>query len=143
MTTIHPPLEMLKMFCDYEMSLQNPGVRSNQAQLQKLLHDEFMEIDRSGQYHGKARTIETLLSAQEHPLILAQDFELIMPAYSVAQLVYRSAHMQDTGLAHFTWRSSLWQLTPVGWQMRFHQMTPCQAFAQNKTYALKQEALQS
>jgi hypothetical protein len=128
----HPPLEMLKLFCSYEMNLHNSSVRSDKAQLQKLLHADFMEVSRSGQCLGKASFIEQLLASKAHPAIWAQDFELSMPSYSVAQLVYRSAQAQDSALRQHEVRSSLWQLTEVGWQLRLHQATPCEAFAKAK-----------
>jgi hypothetical protein len=128
----HPPLEMLKLFCSYEMNLHSSSVRTDKAQLQKLLHDEFMHVSRSGQCLGKANWIERLLSAKAHPVIWAQDFELSMPSYSVAQLVYRCAEADGHAAKNHAVCASLWQLTEMGWQLRLHQATPCEAFVKAK-----------
>ena len=53
-------------------------------------------------------------------------------AEGVALLTYKSAHVgRDGALERHALRSSLWQQTPQGWQMLFHQGTPIQAFVQH------------
>jgi hypothetical protein len=47
----------------------------------------------------------------------------------LALLAYSSAHMADDGtLERHTLRVALWQNTPPGWRLRFHQGTPVPGF---------------
>ena len=50
-------------------------------------------------------------------------FILFSPTYAL--LTYRSTRTSDIDAGrHVTRRSSLWQLGPEGWRLRFHQGTP-------------------
>jgi hypothetical protein len=134
---IKPPLEMRKLICSLEVSLHDSDVRNDKQQLGKLLHHDFVEIGRSGQRYNKAQIVALLLAETERCDVWAQDFELSMPAYSVALLTYKSArpdaHKELSLHAH---RSSMWQFSEGLWQMRFHQATPCAPFAQNAAASL-------
>jgi hypothetical protein len=128
-----PPLEMLKLICSLELSLLDSTVRGDKLQLSQLLHHEFTEIGRSGQRYDKAQIIALLLAETERCAVWSQDFELSMPAYSVALLTYKSARLDmDNALSLHAHRSSMWQFTEGLWQMRFHQATPCAPFAKNE-----------
>jgi hypothetical protein len=60
---------------------------------------------------------------------LSQDFEHEQLAAGLALLTYRSAHVKAGGaIERHTLRASLWELTEIGWQLRFHQGTPTEAF---------------
>jgi hypothetical protein len=129
--SITPPPEMLEMIRGLEVSLHQSTVRCDPAQLQALLHPDFAEIGRSGQSYNKAQMMQHL-AKQDHdqPAIWSQNYTLAMPAYSVALLTYQSAQMQaDESVTHHAARSSLWQLTDAGWQLRFHQATAVPTFA--------------
>lgn len=120
--------------CSLETSLHARGVRTDKAQLNTLLHADFVEIGRSGTHYQRADIIAQLLGQQNHADIWSQDFALSMPAYSVALLTYKSAHLDPQGqLSMHTHRSSMWQYDELGWQLRFHQGTPTAAFAKNNT----------
>jgi hypothetical protein len=140
--TITPPLEMLQLIRSLEVSLHQNTVRRDAAQLHDLLHDDFMEIGRSGQSYSKAQMIKHLVQEPALDTVWSQDFKLSMPAYSVALLTYRSAHVgADEQLALHTYRSSIWLLADSGWQLRFHQGTPEAAFTRtdNPTALLAQQ----
>ncbi len=134
---------MLQLIRSLEISLHQNGVRNDAAQLQALLHDDFMEIGRSGHSYNKAQMIAHLTQSSPHAAqssphtaqgsthtaVWAQDFKLTMPAYSVALLTYHSAQTDaDDQLTLCTARSSLWQLADTGWQLLFHQGTPVPEF---------------
>jgi hypothetical protein len=132
-----PPLEMLKLICSLEVSLHDSTVRGDKLQLSQLLHHEFTEIGRSGQRYDKAQIMALLLAEIDHPAVWSQDFELSMPAYSVALLTYKSARLDvDNELSLHAHRSSMWQFTEGLWQMRFHQATPCAPFAENEAASI-------
>lgn len=129
---IKPALEMHKLICSLELSLQDSTVRGDKLQLSQLLHSEFTEIGRSGRRYDKAQTIALLLADTDSTAVWSQDFELSMPAYSVALLTYKSAQLDtDNALSLHAHRSSMWQFTEGLWQMRFHQATPCAPFAKS------------
>ncbi len=130
---INPPHEILQLICGLELRLHDSTVRGDKLQLAKLLHHEFLEIGRSGQRYNKAQIMAPLLAETEHSKVWSQDFELCMPAYSVALLTYKSARLDaHKELSLHAHRSSMWQFTEGLWQIRFHQGTPCAPFAKNE-----------
>ncbi len=136
MNLVQPSPALLQLICSLETNLHAPGVRADKAQLEKLLHADFFEIGRSGTSYKRAEIIAQLVRQTDHATIWAQDFSLSMPAYSVALLAYKSAHINARGeLTMHAQRSSMWQYDAQGWQMRFHQGTPTAAFTKNETTA--------
>jgi hypothetical protein len=136
MNLVQPSPALLQLMCSLETRLHLPTVRADIAQLEKLLHADFFEIGRSGTSYRRAEIIQQLVGQKGDAVIWAQDFALSMPAYSVALLVYKSAHVNAQGeLTMHAQRSSMWQYDELGWQMRFHQGTPTAAFTKNETTA--------
>jgi hypothetical protein len=136
MNLVQPSPALLQLMCSLETSLHAPAVRADKAQLESLLHADFFEIGRSGTSYYRSDIIAQLVGQKSHGTIWAQDFALSMPAYSVALLVYKSAHLgADGGLSMHAQRSSMWQYDELGWQLRFHQGTPTAAFIKNETTA--------
>src|SRR5437660_1432718 len=112
-----------------EMALHQPEVRSDRAQLGRLLHERFLESGRSGRTYTRAELLAELSHERQTYDVWSQDFQLEPLSEGLALLTYRSAHINSDGaLERYTNRSSLWQLTEHGWQMRFHQGTPTDAF---------------
>jgi len=121
-----------------EIALHQPEIRANRNQLDALLHDSFVEFGRSGQKYNK-ESILTQFSLeysrktpQEESLnssVRSQDYTLQEITDGVVLLQYNSARENEDGtLTLYTRRSSLWQRTDQGWQMRFHQGTATEAF---------------
>ncbi len=116
-----------------EISLHQPEVRSDAGRLSELLHDSFVEIGRSGQIHTREKTLRDLPTKMPLGAIQSQDFAVAEISDGIALLTYKSAHVDAKGeFSRHTLRASLWQRTAQGWQMRFHQGTPTDAF---KIYA--------
>jgi hypothetical protein len=125
----NPSEQLLELISSLEISLHQPAVRCDTGRLQALLHPDFVEVGRSGQSYNKAQMVQHLVQESLSTAIWSQDFKLVMPAFSVALLTYQSAHIGTEGqLTHHAARSSLWQFTDTGWQLRFHQGTPVAAF---------------
>jgi hypothetical protein len=128
------PNKLLKELCKLEIKLHQPEVRSNAEQLDALLHDSFVEFGRSGQSYSKAEIIKQLPLENSSESVWSQDFTVEVISEGVALLMYKSAHKNETGeLTRQTNRSSLWQLTDRGWQMRFHQGTATSEFVASAT----------
>ena len=117
-----------------EVALHQLDVCCDQAQLDALLHESFLEFGRSGRRYNKADILQSLPLEAEPEVIWSQDFTVARIADGAALLTYRSANLNDTGvLSRYTLRSSLWQQSEQGWQMRFHQGTPTDPFARSAT----------
>jgi hypothetical protein len=117
-----------------EVTLHQPEVRSNSERLDRLLHERFRELGRSGQIYTKAEILSEFTREPQTYEVWSQDFQVEPLSEDVALLTYRSAHINSAGeLERHTNRMSLWQLTERGWQMRFHQGTPTEAFQRDVT----------
>jgi ribonuclease HI len=89
------------------------------AEVERLLHPEFVEFGASGQVWDRASILE-LIAGQPPPRGSASGFTPARLAADVVLLTYGSA-----GTAGSSLRSSLWLRDDhVGWRLRFHQGTP-------------------
>lgn len=126
--------KLLKELRKLEVELHQPEVRSNADRLGVLLHDSFVEFGRSGRSCSKVDIINQLPLEKTSGSVWSQDFLVEEISEGVALLIYKSAHMNESGkLTRHTNRSSLWQLTARGWQMRFHQGTATEEFFPDAT----------
>lgn len=118
------PPGLLAELTALERELHHPGVRCSAERLEALLHPAFHEVGRSGRRYDRATCLRFLLQAESSPAIQSEHYTLQCVGEDQALLSYRSAHRGPDGLSLRTWRVSLWQRTPAGWQMRYHQGTP-------------------
>lgn len=119
---------------ELEVALHQPDVRRDPARLDDLLHDSFSEFGRSGRSYNRADILEFLRNEILLGPVWSQEFTVAEIAEGIALLTYKSAYVHAYGELHgHTIRSSLWQCTARGWQMRFHQGTPTVAFTKNAT----------
>ena len=126
--------DLLKQLRDLEVALHEPEVRRDLARLDELLHESFTEFGRSGSTYSRADILNSVSHETSTGAIWSQDFALAELADGVVLLTYKSAHLDTKGELHrHTLRSSLWQRTERGWQMRFHQGTPTDSFAKKAT----------
>ncbi|RKH22790.1 nuclear transport factor 2 family protein, partial [Corallococcus sicarius] len=101
-----------------------PATRSDITAVSELLHEDFEEIGRSGQYYDKRQTLAALKMETSQTVIFAEGFKLATIAEGTVLLTYRSFHRGAEGdVSRCTWLLS----SKEGgrhWQMRFHQGTP-------------------
>jgi len=91
------------------------------ARLAQLLHDGFVEIGLSGQIHDKTTLQQTVLAS---PSLQTTDFTAELLSPDMVLLRYRSWQLDDDGnIQRPALRSSIWQQSSTGWQLRFHQGT--------------------
>jgi hypothetical protein len=109
-----------------EVELHLGATRANRTRMDALLHADFIEFGRSGTLWTREATLaEFADGGASAPRILADSFTLRRLSDELALLTYRSSHVDGQGRRErFTWRTSLWQRGPAGWQLRFHQGTP-------------------
>ncbi|GKT00016.1 nuclear transport factor 2 family protein [Acidovorax sp. SUPP3434] len=118
-TSLLPLLQAL------EVELHRPAARQDAARLDALLHDDFREFGRSGAVYTKADLLSQLPVQAQHAVVVADRFEVRRLGEFAALLTYRSAQRSDDGtLERWTLRTSVWERSARGWQMRFHQGTP-------------------
>ena len=128
--------DLLEHLSQLELTIQQLNVRRDRQRLDLLLHDAFVEFGRSGKRYDKAGILEQLPAEIAPKAMWSQDFTLVELADGVALLTYRSASIDDNGdLFRYARRSSIWQRTARGWQMRFHQGTATDPFAKDSTGA--------
>jgi hypothetical protein len=120
-----PDAALLTLLRAFEIELHNPAARINATRLNALLHDDFAEVGRSGTAYSKAGILSFLLAEAQHADVVADRFKLRRLGAAAALLTYRSAHRLANGaLDRYTLRTSVWELSPLGWQLSFHQGTP-------------------
>lgn len=100
-----------------EESLLTDAVRSDRDRVDALLHPEFTEIGSSGRLWSRARMLAAIA-----PLENRTTFELVGTDRLADDLVLLRWRSRSRGSVVL--RSSLWQRTTRGWQLRFHQGTP-------------------
>ncbi len=126
--------DLLQHLRELEVALHRPEVRRDPSRVDELLHDSFLEFGRSGRSYSRSDVLELLSHEVSPGTIWSQGFTVAEVGEGIALLTYKSAYIDANGeLAGHTLRSSLWQRTSRGWQMRFHQGTPTDAFAKDAT----------
>ena len=125
---------LLDTLRELEVETHQPHVRTDHRKLEQLLHPNFFEVARSGALYSRDSVLAEFSNHPPSYSVWSQDFQLELVAEGLALLTYRSAHIADDGtLERHTQRTSLWQSTEQGWQLRFHQGTPVAAFEKHAT----------
>lgn len=128
------PRELLATLRALEVETYQACIRGEAIRLGELLHSSFREFGRSGRTYGRGDTLASFAGQPQAYQVLSQDFRAEELAVGLALLTYRSAQVDADGtIARHSLRTSLWQLTEAGWQLRFHQGTPTEAFAVNSS----------
>lgn len=121
--------QLLEHLIELERQLLEPEVRSDPDVLGALLDDDFYEISANGLMFDKHHVI-TRLPKERVPQFYNQQFTGRMVVDNVVQLSYKAAYRSSARSEfHFSTRMSLWRNNGQGWQLYFHQGTPCPAFA--------------
>lgn len=110
--------ELKKHLCELEEKLLEPKTRTNPAELDKLLADDFFEFGSSGNVWYKKDSVGgDGLSVREMTLSNFEIYSLSKDTVLATYLVRDDTRMQNT------LRSSIWKLIDGKWQMFFHQGT--------------------
>jgi len=107
-----------------ELSLLNPAVRVDRAQVSALLTENFQEFGSSGKVWTRDQVLDVLATETFQPLSIG-NFNCRLIAERVALVTYRGVRTdpQNNPLTT-TLRSSLWIEEMGKWRMCFHQGTP-------------------
>ncbi|AOM39576.1 DUF4440 domain-containing protein [Xenorhabdus hominickii] len=100
--------------------------RNNADWLNTVLHDDFLEISKSGHIYTKKIVVDGLTSEiKTVSPIFSQSFFIKYLDKNIVLLTYQSYEVDQIGHQfNKTLRSSIWQLNSNNkWQLRFHQGT--------------------
>lgn len=108
-----------------EESLHTIDVRSNPAELENLLHEDFVEFGRSGTIYRRREVLDEFKDETGTLDVSSSHFEFTTLSEEVVLITYRSSHVV-AGTRDIRWslRSSIWQRAGREWKLRFHQGTP-------------------
>ncbi|WP_443089570.1 DUF4440 domain-containing protein [Xenorhabdus sp. Sc-CR9] len=91
-----------------------------------VLHDNFLEISKSGYFYTKKIVFNELITEiKTISKIFSEDFSINYLSENIILLTYQSYEIDEIGnLFNQALRSSIWQLSSdKKWQLRFHQGT--------------------
>ncbi|CAM3676026.1 DUF4440 domain-containing protein [Xenorhabdus thuongxuanensis] len=114
--------ELLK---NLEVSLHGKK-RNNPNWLDIVLHDDFLEISKSGYVYTKKDVFDVLTTEIKATFqLFSKDFSMSCLDKNIVLLTYQSYELDRTGtLFNQAFRSSIWQLSSTDkWQLIFHQGT--------------------
>jgi hypothetical protein len=106
-----------KHLLELEKQLLEPNTRTNPAELDQLLADDFFEFGSSGKVWNKKDAVGGGLSVRKMTI---SDFEIYPLSEEVVLVTYR---VKDETRMLNTLRSSIWKFSGGKWQMFFHQGT--------------------
>jgi hypothetical protein len=108
-----------------EQRLAQVGAKLQPGEAESLIADEFVEIGASGRIWRKAEILEALKRWPASELTV-EDFQVTELGGGCCLVTYRLTRIEaDSQQRKSTWRSSIWQPRGEGWQIIFHQGTPC------------------
>lgn len=110
-----------------ECKLFDPNTRLSKEEIDKLLFDDFSEIQSTGRCYYKDEALSRL-PQETPPRIKADSFKVKWLEEDLALLTYRSTFTRNDAATIYSLRSSIWQKDGASWKMRFHQGTPCSKF---------------
>ncbi|MEH0758845.1 nuclear transport factor 2 family protein [Vibrio sp. 16] len=120
----------MQILIEQEVALHQYEIRQNRHEIARLIHPSFKEVGKSGTSFDYADILEMM--GNEKPClghIHSQDFETIQLEPSIQLLLYKTAWIDKLGTkGHYAKRSSIWVFTGEGWQLKYHQGTPCAEF---------------
>ena len=108
-----------------EQRLAQVGAKLQPGEAESLLADEFVEFGASGRIWRKVDILEAL---QQWPAreLTVEDFRVTELGGACCLVTYRlSSIAPESQQTKSTLRSSIWKSRGEGWQMIFHQGTPC------------------
>ena len=116
--------ETLAKLRELEESLWRSETRFDDALMDQIFADDFVEIGRSGRVYGR----DEMFFGNSEPYDIGAtlplpDFQARWLSYDVALVTYRS-EVRDDGDVSFGMRSSIWCRQSGAWTLRFHQGTP-------------------
>lgn len=114
-----PANSTIALVCNRERSLHDPATRSDRAQLEQLLHPDYVEFSSNGRLWTRAAVLEALTT---RPGTVAALQVLEMGAQQATPDTVIVTSVAQHGLRRSV-RNSVWVLHEGSWRMRLHQAT--------------------
>jgi hypothetical protein len=114
--------EDMQLVIGLALRLLEPLVRAPAVELDKLLHQDFVEFGSSGRSWDRSETITSLTSGQPPGAGgRSMPWKSLVPGWPVmsCMVTYLSLRKRQCGR-----RSSIWCRTDAGWRLYFHQGAP-------------------
>lgn len=104
---------------------QGPRVRASPSELAALLADDFSEFGASGRCYDRRAVLEMLPLETPRGAFRIEDFRVRSLGESCALAAYSVLREFAAGdqPAERSLRSSIWERSPSGWRLVFHQGT--------------------
>lgn len=119
--------EVAQVLRTLEEELLSPSARRDAGRLRTLLAESFEEVGASGRVFGREEIIGLLADeAKEDVSRSLEGFRALPLGEGLVQVRYRSG-ARSGGELRVAERCSLWKRQGAGWQMLFHQGTPCRS----------------
>ncbi|QNX86352.1 nuclear transport factor 2 family protein [Acinetobacter seifertii] len=116
---------ILSQIKSLEIEIHGLTTFEGRQRLDTLLHDEFVEIGKSGLIYRKSDVLNNLETKKTTNKILSWDFEIRFPEPKIVLMIYASCNLLADGTREkYALRSSIWKCCEGSWQMFFHQGTP-------------------
>lgn len=112
------PNEIVNQFYVLETSLFLKEYLSDKDYLEKIFHDDFIEVGKTGNIYHKGDTIEALYGSDDRRIKVI-DFSVRMMSLSMYIVNYISIH--EDGIR--VYRTSIWMETIKGLKLYYHQGT--------------------
>ena len=127
-TVLAMPDDVPAILRDLELSLLQPAVRKDRAQLTRLLTEDFVEFGSSGRTFDREAVIAALQA--ESPLWpprAVEELRIVLQTADAVLLTYRVSGLAPDGSGEqlASLRTSLWVRQDGTWKIRFHQGTRC------------------
>jgi hypothetical protein len=109
-----------------EPIFHHPELGTSRADFEKMMVDDYWEIGASGRRHERGPILDELQRRYAGPyedIWETSDFECRKLALDVYLLTYKLIQNRN----RHTRRSTIWQRTPEGWQIVYHQGTIMEA----------------
>ena len=120
----------MNILIEQEIELHQYETRKSNTDLERLIHQSFSEVGKSGNSYDFASIVEMMKTeVSSSSRIHSQNYECNQLEPSVQLLKYESAVVDETGqVSDYAKRCSIWAFTGLYWQLKYHQGTPCPPF---------------
>jgi len=120
-----PASALSSLLARLEAEIHHPGRICTRERLDALLHPDFHEIGRSGVPYTREQVIGFLAGRTAIPEVRAMHHRVEPLSDSLALLSFDTDEPgPDGSRVRAARRSSIWQKSDAGWQLRYHHATP-------------------
>lgn len=102
-----------------EVELLQPSLRASAARLEEIFADGFIEIGQSGTLYNKCSIIATLTQENNKEIAATE-----MSGKTISNNLILVYYKTKSGSKKTIHRHSLWENSPLGWKILYHEAEP-------------------